>query len=135
MMNVDTSDRKQQRNFGVVMAVAISVLGLIRWASHRHGAPVGFFYVAAAFLISGIVAPRVLRPVLAAWLKFSLALNWVMTRVLLTVAFCVLIIPTRVILRLAGKDPLNRAWDPDAASYWEPAEEQPAELERYLNQF
>ena len=134
-MNVSTSDKKQQRNFGIVMAVAITVLGLIRWGLHRGAAPMWFFYVAAALLVLGLVAPRTLRPVLVVWLRFSLALNWVMTRILLTVAFFLLIVPTRALLRIAGKDPLNRAWDPKAASYWEPAEEQPKELERYLNQF
>ena len=135
-MNIDTSDRKQQRNFGIVMAVAITVVGLIRWALHGFAAlPMWFFYVAAAFLVLGLAAPRVLQPVLYVWIKFGLVMNWVMTRVLLTVAFFVLIVPTRAGLWIAGKDPLNRAWDPQAATYWEPAEEQPAELDRYRNQF
>jgi hypothetical protein len=135
-MNVDTSDKKQQRNFGVVMAAAIAVLGLIRWALHGfEGVPTRFFGVAAVFLVLGLVAPRVLRPVLVAWLKFSMALNWVMTRVLLTTAFFVLIMPTAVILWLVGNDPLKRTWDPNAPSYWEDPEEQPKEFERYLNQF
>lgn len=135
-MNVDTSSRKEQRNFGIVMAVAITALGMIRWAIHHGGPwPMPFFYIAAAFLALGLLAPGVLRPVLVVWLKFSLALNWVMTRVLLTVAFLGIIVPTRLIMRLAGKDPLHRAWKPDAATYWEDPDEQPAELQRYLNQF
>jgi len=135
-MNVDTSDKKQQRNFGIVMAVAIAVLGLIRWALHGfEGLPTRFFGVAVVFLALGLAAPRGLRPVLVVWLKFSMALNWVMTRVLLTTAFFVLIMPTRLILWVAGNDPLKRAWDPGAPSYWEDPEEQPKEFERYLNQF
>ena len=46
-----------------------------------------------------------------------------------------MIVPTSIILRLAKKDPMNRAWDPNAASYWEEPEEQPREFERYFNQF
>ena len=134
-MNVDTSDKKQQRNFGLVMAVAITVLGLIRWGLHREGPPLAFFTVAGAFLVLGLVAPRVLRPVLVVWLKFALVLNWLMTRVLLTVAFFGMIVPTRAIMRVFGKDPLNRAWDADAPTYWEEPEEQPTEFDRYLNQF
>ncbi len=134
-MNIDTSDKKQQRNFGIVMAVAITALGLIRWALHREAAPLCFFYVAAAFLSVGLVAPRALRPVLAAWLKFAIMLNWTVTHVLLTAAFFGMIVPTRVIIRLFGNDPLNRTWDAEASTYWEEPEEQPAEFERYLNQF
>ena len=135
-MNVDTSSRKEQRNFGIVMAVAISVLGLIRWALHGFdGLPMRFFYVAAAFLVPGLIAPRVLKPVFIIWMKFSLLLNWIMTRVILSLAFFLMIVPTSIILRLAKKDPMNRAWDPNAASYWEEPEEQPREFERYFNQF
>ena len=134
-MNIDTRDRKEQRKFGIVMAVAITVLGLIRWALHGGPPPVGFFAVAGVFLVFCLILPSLLRPVLVVWLKFSLAMNWVMTRVLLTLAFFTLIVPTRLILILARKDLLNRAWDPQAQSYWEDAEEQPEELERYLNQF
>ena len=135
-MNIDVTDRKEQRKFGIVMAVAITVLGLIRWAIHGFAIlPVNLFGVAAAFLALGLVAPPVLRPVLIVWMKFAEALNWAMTRILLTLAFFILIIPVRVIMKIVGFDPLNRAWDPTAATYWEDADDQPKEFERYLDQF
>jgi hypothetical protein len=58
-----------------------------------------------------------------------------MTRVLLSLAYFLLIVPGRVIMSIFGKDPLKRAWDPKATTYWEEPEEQPTELERYFNQF
>jgi len=134
-MDVDISSKKEQRNFGIVMAVAITVIGLIRWGLHRGEPPMTFFYIALAFLFLGLAVPRVLQPVLYVWLKFSLALNWVMTRVLLTVAFFVMIVPTRVIIRLFADDPLKRAWDAEAPTYWEEPEEQPTEFRRYYNQY
>ena len=155
-MNVNISDKKEQRKFGLLMAIAIAVLGLIRWWWHGLGPlPLNFFYVAAAFAILGLIVPGVLKPVFFVWIRFSIALNWVVTRVLLTLAFFLMIVPTRIILRLAGKDPLNRAWRPEGEvvvvcdghdvdndsrvvtvdTYWEEPEEQPTEFERYLNQF
>ena len=70
----------------------------------------------------------------AAWLAFAEALNWVMTRVVLTVAFYALITPARYI-RSFVKDPLKRRWDPAARTYWEDAEEQPDDVQKYFNQF
>ena len=135
-MHVDTSSRREQRNFGLVMAVAIAAIGLFRWWLHGYGPlPRWFFYVAAAFGVLGLIAPWMLRPVFIVWMKFSLAVNWVMTRVLLSVAFFLIILPTRLIVVLMRKDLLNRSWDPEAASYWEEAEAQPKEFDRYLNQF
>ena len=135
-MDFDFSDKSEQRKFGIVMAVAITILGAIRWAVHGfHGFPKWFLIVAAVFLVLGLVAPRVLKPVLFVWMKFALAVNWVMTRVILTLAFFLMFVPTAIIMRIAGNDPLKRAWDPNATTYWEEPEEQPRELERYFNQF
>ena len=94
-----------------------------------------FFYVVAVFLALGLLAPRVLQPVPVVWLKFAIAVNWIMTHLLLTVAFLGIITSTRVILRLRGKDPLNRAWTPKAPTYWAKPDEQPTEFQRYFNWF
>jgi hypothetical protein len=136
MMHIDTSSRSEQRKFGLVMAVAIAALGVLRWAIHGFAHfPLYFFVVAAVFAGLGLLFPRALKPVFVVWMKFAEGMNWVMTRLLLGIAFYVMITPTRLLIRLFGEDPLKRDWHPDADTYWEDAEEQPAELERYLNQF
>ena len=135
-MKLDNSSRTEQRQFGILMAVCIGLIGRYRWWKHGFvELPTYFFAVAAVFLVLGLIAPPVLRPVLIVWMKFAEALNWVMTRILLTLAFVILIIPVRVIMKIVGHDPLNRAWDPTAATYWEEPEDQPKEFERYLDQF
>lgn len=136
MTNVDISDRKEQRKFGLVMAAGISVVGLIRWWAHGFGEPpLYFFYVAAAFAVLGLAVPLVLKPFFYVWMKFALAINWVMTRVMLLLAFWILIVPTRVLMKLFADDPLKRQWLPEETSYWEDAEEQPEEMDRYTKQF
>ena len=134
--NIDIGSKKEQRKFGLVMAVAIAILGLIRWWLHGFGElPVYFFYVAGAFAVLGLVASRVLKPVFYLWMKFGLGMNWVMTRVVLLIAFWLMIVPTRVLMRLFANDPLKREFLPGAPSYWEDAEEQPETMDRYFNQF
>jgi hypothetical protein len=137
MVKPDTSSRVEQRKFGLVMAGAFCVLGLLRWAVHHFDTlPVRFFAVAAGFGLFGLVAPRALQPVFVVWMKLAEALNWVMTRVFLTAAWWLIITPTSLIMRLGRKeDPLKRAWLPADATYWEPAEEMGEGLEAYKNQF
>jgi len=135
-MNVDIGSKKEQRKFGFVMAVAITLIGLVRWWLHGFGDfPVYFFYVAAAFAVLALAAPRVLKPVFYVWIRFGLGMNWVMTRLVLLIAFWLMIVPTRVLIRLFGKDPLKREFLPGAPSYWEDPEEQPETIDRYFNQF
>lgn len=139
-MQIDTSSKTEQRKFGIVMAVAITILGLIRWGLHTWrgevmGPPYYFFAVAAVFLVLGLAVPFVLRPVLYLWLQFALGVNWVMTRLLLSFVFLVMITPGRVLIRLFGQDPLKRDWRANQESFWEIPEEAPKEFERYKDQF
>ena len=57
-----------------------------------------------------------------------------MTRVLLTLVFALVMLPIGLVLRLVGKDLLDRRLDPAADSYWKPktyADDSPARLEKY----
>lgn len=133
-MNIDYYSRSEQRKFGLTMAVAVAALGLVRWWL-RGELPYVFFGVAAAFLVLGLIAPTLLRPLFRGWLAFALALNWVMTRVLLTLVYYPLIVPTGLAMRLMGKDPLKRERLPEDQSYWEEPDAQPEDVESYYNQF
>lgn len=127
-------DRSELRKFGLLMAAAFAVIACLRWWLKGHPSAV-LFGIAAAFLVFGLVLPVALTPVYRTWMKFALALNWVVTRVFLTIAFYALITPTGIVYRLVAGDPLKRAWDPNVGSYWETPDDQPAELDAYKNQF
>lgn len=127
-------DRSELRKFGLLMAAAFAAIACLRWWLKGHPSAV-LFGIAAAFLVFGLVLPVALMPVYRVWMKFALALNWVMTRVFLAIAFYILIMPTGLIYRRFAGDPLKRSWDPGARSYWEPPDDQPAELDAYKNQF
>lgn len=134
MKRVDVTSRKEQRKFGLTMAVAFAVLAALRWwiASRT---PYLLLALAAVFLLAGLIVPRALGPVFAVWMRFAEAVNWVMTRVLLTLAYFGLITPARYLNDWFGSDPLKRSWDASAASYWEEPDEQPDGIEPYRNQY
>lgn len=134
MIDIDTSNRTEQRKFGLVMAAAVVVVSLVHWLIRGHYA-VWMLYVAAAFLLPGLLYPPVLRPIFVVWIKFALALNWVMTRLLLSIVFFGMITPLRWFFALIGKDTLDRARDPNAQTYWQDAEEQPTDPKRYFRQY
>ncbi len=133
-MDVDTSSRKEQRAFGLVMAVAIVVVTVIHWLIRRELATWPF-YISAAFAVLGLVAPIVLKPVFVVWIKFSLLLNWTVTRILLSIIFYLMIAPTGWLMLIFSDDPLKRRFDADAETYWEEPEDQPEDPARYENMF
>ena len=140
MLDIDTSDRKEQRKFGFVLEAAFVILGLIRVGIRfiTGGAvavPWPFLIIGLCFALPAAVFPALLRPVFIVWIKFALMLNWIMTQVLLTVVYYMIIVPMGGGMRLLAMYPLKRKWLAPAETYWEEAEEQPEEFERYHHQF
>ena len=134
MTQVDTSNRSEQRDFGLVMAAALVAVALVHWAIRGH-LTAWMIYLADAFFLLGLFAPPVLRPAFIVWMKFAVGINWLMTRLLLSIVFFGMITPISLWFRLRRVDPLDRAWKPDADTYWEEAEDQPDDPQRYFKQY
>jgi hypothetical protein len=117
------------RKFGRVMAGAFGVVALIIfWRSGWTQTPwvEGFGIAAAAFLALSIVWPKALAPIEWAWMKLAMVLNYVMTRVLLTLVFALAVTPIALVFKLLRKDLLDRRFDRGSKTYWvEPEKDGP----------
>lgn len=78
--------------------------------------------VAAFFLGCGLLFPRLLIPVEWLWMKLAFILGYIMTRIILTVAFYLVITPIGLLRQLFGKDPLKLKLDKKVESYWTPVD-------------
>jgi hypothetical protein len=73
---------------------------------------------ALLLLLAGFV-PAALKYLHAPWMMLSLALGWIMSRLLLTVLFFLVITPIGLLQRAFGKRSIETALDSDATSYWQ----------------
>jgi hypothetical protein len=116
-------DRRRQalRRFGFVMAAAFAVLAALLIWKHR---PVGPYLLglAAAFALLGAAAPGTLDPVERVWMKLAGWLSVVMTYVVLTLAFFLVVTPLGLLRRLFGGDSLGLKFKKNATTYWLPVE-------------
>lgn len=141
MIDIDTSDKKEQRKFGLVMAGAIIVLGLIRFGLHWHREEamptLPYYYFALAFLLGvlGLTIPGALKPFFDIWIKLASVLNYIVTHLVLTIAFFFTILPIGIIMRVIGHDPLDRKLDKDATTYWQDVETHTDESGGYTKQY
>ncbi len=105
------------RAFGLVFGAFFAILGLyplIRGGSVRVWAVA----VAMLLVLAAIVRPQLLAPVNKLWHRFGLALNRIVSPAALFVAYGLAIVPTGLLMRALGKDPLHLRLDPDAKTYW-----------------
>jgi hypothetical protein len=125
---------KKLRNFGVLFAV---VGGLASAWGAWHGSAAWAWWLGGGvlFLLAGIAAPGILKPVYLAWMTFAFLLGWINTRVILGLFFYCVMTPVGLVLRLTGKDLLEEKLDRTARSYWRKRERRPVEPGRYERLF
>lgn len=122
------------RGFGIAFAAVFTVIGLIPLpfgGSPRWWA-VG---TAGALLLTAVVMPCVLSPLNKVWHRIALLLHRIVSGVALILLFYVVVTPTGLVMRLLGKDLLNRRFDRSAASYWIHRTPPGPEPESMSNQF
>ena len=108
---------KELRRFGFTVAVPLTLLAAVgAWRGHVI-LPALLSGLAAALGSLALLAPHRLGPVHKVWMAGAHALGWFNTRVLLGVVYFLVMTPTGVVMRLVGRDPLDRRLG-DRPSYW-----------------
>jgi predicted membrane protein len=111
-------DRKGLRKFGLMTgAVVVAIFGLFFPWMLELELPVWPWVISAPLWLLALVHPSWLRGTYRVWMRFGLLASRVMTPLLLGIVFFAMISPMAVVRRLVGKDPMQRALDPDKDSY------------------
>ncbi len=80
------SGKSDLRNFGITMGIVLILFGgLFLWRDKDYY--IYLFIIATAFIILALAVPVVLKPVHKVWMTISIILGWIMTRVILSVLF------------------------------------------------
>ncbi len=101
------------------------------------GSSNGYIWAAGgAALCACRAIPPLFRGIYRFWVGFSVVLGYFVSRILLTIIFFIVVLPTGIIMKILGKDPMERRRDPDTATYWKQKEpEADTSIERYEKQF
>jgi hypothetical protein len=110
-------DKSDWKKFGITMAVILTIIGFVLLWKKNHYYDY-FFFPAAAFLITGLFLPSVLKPVYKAWMALSVVMGFIMTRVIMVIIFYLIVTPLGLIASMSGKKFLDMKIDESAKSYW-----------------
>jgi hypothetical protein len=116
-----------------LIAVAFAIGGTLK---HGFGLAQGVLVACAVVFIS-VTAFRweALKPGYTGWMKVAHLIGGVISTLVLSVVYFFIFTPVGIMLKLFGKDHLERKIDPQSASYWHVRPQEEAGKERHLQQF
>lgn len=127
---------KDLRVFGAIWlpaGVLVASAWMLKWTgSVRFAATCAIVGIAISAV--GFFVPPLLRRIYVGWMIAAYPIGWVISHLVLAVVFYLVITPIGIALRLLGRDPLARRFDPAATSYWT-ARDHAVDKSRYFKQF
>ncbi|MFM8533459.1 MAG: SxtJ family membrane protein [Acidimicrobiia bacterium] len=118
--------RNPERSFGLsVGTVLLLIAAFAVWRGRIVTAEI-LGGVGGVLLICGYLKPLLLYYPSLVWWKLAMALGYVNARVILTIAFAIVLVPISTAWRLIGRDPLQRkrtawrGWTPYPERYRSP---------------
>ncbi len=133
-MSLNSTDIKQIRKFGLIALIffgCLCALGI--WL--EKPLPTYLFGTLSALGFGFILFPHQLRPVFVAWLKIAHLIGRVVTTLMLTLAYYLVITPAALIKRIFGGTPLPVKPDKNVTSYWVTRKEAVQSKEQFLKRF
>ncbi len=121
-MSKPQKDKKQLRQFGLIMAVMIILVfaALLPWLYNWPFSYIPFGF-ALAFALPALVHPEILQPVFSLWMKLGHGLGVINSHILLFIIFYLLLLPFGIMARLFGFDPMQkRKNNSSTQSYYDP---------------
>jgi hypothetical protein len=105
------------RSFGWTFATLFALCGV--YGLWRGPALLSWILALAGVMAMVTVArPDWLAPLNRAWMKFGELLHRVVSPVVLGLLYFGMFTPIGWAMRLAGRDPMARAWEPAKTTYW-----------------
>lgn len=128
------SEKRELRKFGITIGIFVSLIGclpLLRGMQYS----IYFFVISAFFLLFALILPNFLKIIYKFWMTLAILMGWLMTRIILSILFYVLMSPLNLLARLFGKKFLDLNIDQNVQSYWIPKKETRTEKTYYERQF
>ena len=128
------SEKSDLRKFGITIGVILLIIaGFLFWKEKESFQILLTFGVTLCIL--GIAIPIILKPIYWVWMIFATILGWIMTRVILSLLFYIIVTPIGLIPRFFGKQFLELKWDKSKESYWNYRTIKHLKMEDYEKQF
>jgi ABC-type uncharacterized transport system permease subunit len=125
---------RELRQFAAIFMVFFAIVGGLVLRRTGSLPAAALIWVPAALIgVAGLAIPAVIRPVFIGMSIAAYPIGWVVSHVLMFAIWYLVVTPIGLAMRASGRDPLARAFDRTAMTYWVRRRE--ARPERYLRQY
>ena len=129
------SEYRRALEFAVILACLGVVFSAVALLKH-HGARAAIFAGAGLGALGlAVVARSVWLVFFRLWMKLAEGMGWVMTRVILSLFYYLILTPFGWVRRLTGNPTLDTVWRDGKASYWIGKEQVERSIERYTKRY
>ena len=105
------------RNFGLVFFVVFLIVSL--WpVINNEPIRVWSVIISLIFLVLGLINSKMLSPLNKLWFKFGMILGALIAPMVMGLIFFLVVTPIGLILKLFGKDLLNKKYKSKKSTYW-----------------
>ena len=128
------SEKSDLRNFGIIVGIILLIIsGFLFW-KEKESVQI-FLAIGITLFLTAITIPFILKPVYWIWMIFATILGWIMTRIILSLLFYMILTPIGLISRLFGKKFLELKWNHSQQSHWNMRTVEPFSKKNYEKQF
>ncbi|OQY11773.1 MAG: hypothetical protein B6I30_06105 [Desulfobacteraceae bacterium 4572_187] len=133
-MNSNSTDPKEIRKFGWVALIFFgSIFSLCLWLKKPFSP---YFFGFLTLLGAGFVMiPVGMKPVYSIWLRIGHLIGRVITTIMLTLCFYLVMTPAGLLKRVFGGRPLPVKPDKNAVTYWVKRSEPAQPIDRFIKRY
>ena len=110
--------KKDLIKFGLSVGSIFLIVGFVLYYFEKASA-LYFIVIGAALLLLAIIYPKVLKPLNKIWMGLAIVLGFIMSRIILTVLFYLVLTPISLLAKMFGKKFMSLKYDESAETYWE----------------
>jgi hypothetical protein len=110
--------KRDLRKFGLTVGGVILAIGLLLFYFEKPSA-IYFAVIGGLLILFGAVLPKILIPLNRIWMSLAIILGFIMSRVILTILFYLVLTPIAILAKIVGKKFMVLKYDKSANTYWE----------------
>lgn len=99
----------RQKHLETILVLVIA-LGIAFWMVHVKKPALGSYFLISAFLLGiiGVFIPYLAAKIHWLWMKLAHVMGAVMSKVILSIVYCVIVLPMALLVRAFGKTGIKR---------------------------